>query len=305
MRRLTLWLILFLIGTNILTLILMGGDDEDSLESQTPQQQIPTSDEDEEDKPVVARVDGRTIYHQDWLTYLEDHYGEAGLTEMINQQVIETLADQTDIKVNSGVVDLEMSFLATLKGEIPEDQVEKLEAEWRQEIEHRLLTEALFTKNVTIPEDEVRAYFDTYKSQYQFTPRIELSHIVVDDRATADRVYQELEEGADFKALAYEYTIDEESRPAGGYLGFYSTQTTMLLQTYFEQAKNLTEYSYSEPFIGNQGFVILYLHRELPEVNLDYDQVKDHIRIKLAIDELGETPSVKGLWNDFNINWIY
>lgn len=302
MRKIMLWIIIALITTNLLTLIFWRGGDETT---QVPDQKQLISDDATEDEPVVAIVDDERIHHQDWQDYLESHYGETGLREMINHHVIQKLAEQHNIQVDPAIVDLEVSFLATVHGELAEDQIKTIEEEWRREIEDRLLTEMLFTKDVTIPEEEIREYYDTYERQYNFSQRIELSHIVVDDLDTANRLYQELEEGADFKALAYEYTIDEDSRATGGYIGFFATQSTFLPTNYLEEASNIAPFSYTEPFLGNQGYVILYLHRELPELELEYDQIKDHIRVKLAIEELEETPSIEALWEEFEIDWIY
>ncbi|WP_440897240.1 peptidylprolyl isomerase [Amphibacillus sp. Q70] len=296
MRKIILIIILVLITTNVLTFILMrnGGRDK----------QYPESGEIDIKKPV-ATINGEEIYYNDWMYYLETNYGEEGLKEMINHQVVSELADQNDLAVNPEVIDLEVAFLATLAGQLPEDRVETIEQGWRETIEHNLLTDMLFTRDVDVSEGEIQTYYDTYQSQYHFSHRVELSHIVVDDQATADRVYQELEDGADFQALAYEYTIDEDSRAAGGYLGFYTRDSNFLPVDYFDQTNDMEQHSYSEPFLGDQGYVILYLHRELPEIELDYDQLKDYIRVKIAIEELGETPSVRTFWDELDIDWIY
>lgn len=289
-------IILVLIATNVLTFILMGNNGRDG--------QYPTSDDIDRKKPV-ATINDEEIYYNDWMRYLEVNFGEEGLKEMVNHQVISELADQNDLAVNPDVIDLEVAFLATLAGQLPEDRVEVIEQEWRETIEYNLLTDMLFTKDVDVTEGELQTYYDTYQSQYHFSHRIELSHIVVDDQATADRVYQELEDGADFEALAYEYTTDEDSRAEGGYLGFYTRDSNFLPVNYFDQANDMEQHSYSEPFSGDQGYVILYLHRELPEIDLDYDQLEDYIRVKVAIEELGETPSARTFWDDLDIDWIY
>lgn len=297
MRKIMLWIILALIITNILTFVLMRSDEE-VVDRTTPVEEIDV-------EAPIATIENVEIYYDDWISYLETNYGQEGLAEMIDQYVIDELASQHNLTVDPKLIDLEVSFLATLFGQLPEGEIERTEAEWRDTIERRLLTDMFFAKDVSIPEEELKAYYDMYQSQYQFSHRIELSHIVVDDQATADRVYQELEEGADFKALAYEYTKDEDSRETGGYLGFFTVESNFLPINYFEQSRNVGEHSYSEPFRGNQGYVILYLHRELPAIELDFDELKDYIRIKIANEQLGVTPSIKDFWAEFNVDWIY
>lgn len=272
--------------------------DEEVAQRTTPVEEIDV-------EAPIATIEDVEIYYDDWISYLETNYGQEGLAQMIDQYVIDELASQHQLTVDSKLIDLEVSFLATLVGQLPAEKIEKTEAEWRETIERRLLADMFFAKDVTISDEELRAYYDMYQSQYQFSHRIELSHIVVADQATADRVYQELEEGADFKALAYEYTKDEDSRVAGGYLGFFTEESSFLPTNYFDKTRSMAEHSYSEPFLGGQGYVILYLHRELPSIELDFEQLKDHIRIKIAIEELGVTPSIKDFWDEFNIDWIY
>ncbi|MBU5595518.1 peptidyl-prolyl cis-trans isomerase [Amphibacillus sp. MSJ-3] len=298
MRKLMLIIILVLMTTNVLTYILMNKDKGETDKHYPPSEEI-------DEKEPVATINEEEIYYEDWMRYLETHFGEEGLKEMIDRQVITELADQNGFVVDPEIIDLEVAFLATLAGQLPEDQVEATEQEWRETLEYRLLTDMLFTKDVDVKEEDIQTYYETYQSQYHFSHRVELSHIVVDDQETADRVYQELEDGADFQALAYEYSIDDDSRPAGGYLGFYTKDSNFLPVNYFDQTNDMEQYSYSEPFQGDQGYVILYLHRELPEIELDYEQLKEYIRAKIAIEELGETPTVDMFWDDLDIDWIY
>lgn len=298
MRKLLMGIIVILVVTNILTVVFMKNDKEDLTEGTELVDEIDV-------KQPVASIDDQDIYYDDWVAYLKTNYGEEALAEMIDRYVVKELANQQNLSVDPKIIDLEVSFLATLVGQLPENKVEKIEAEWRENIKHRLLTDMLFAKDVTISEDKLRSYYDKYQSQYQFSQRVELSHIVVENLETANRVYQELEEGADFKALAYEYSIDEDSRSAGGYLGFFTKESSFLPANYFEKTRDIEEYQFSEPFLSSQGYVILYLHRDLPTIELGFNDLKDYIRVKIAIEELETTPSIKDFWDEFNIDWIY
>lgn len=286
-----------LIGTNILTLLLLIRSNRDS-SYYTPSEEIDV-------RQPVAVINEEEVYYNEWMNYLETHFGEEALTQMVDRHVVSQLADQYDLTVDPGVIELEVSLLASLAGQMRQENVVKTEEEWRETIEHRLLTEKIFTRDVEVNETDIEAYYNTYQSQYEFSHRIEISHIVVADQETANRIYNELEEGANFAALAREYSIDEESLLDGGYLGFFTEGSSFLPDGYFDEAGDLDQFSYSEPFIVNQGFAILYLHRELPRVDLSYDQLKDHIRTKLAIEEVGEPPSTKAFWEQLDVDWIY
>ncbi|WP_017470307.1 peptidylprolyl isomerase [Amphibacillus jilinensis] len=297
MRKIILVIILVLLGTNILMLSLLLNGNRDS-SNYIPSKEIDV-------RQPVAVINEEEIYYNEWMNYLGTHFGEEALTQMVDRHVVSQLADQYNLSVDPGVIELEVSLLASLAGQMRQEDVVETEEEWRETIEHRLLTEKIFTRDVTISEADIESYYNTYQSQYEFSHRVEVSHIVVADQETANRIYNELEEGANFAALAREYSIDEESLLNGGYLGFFTEGSSFLPDGYFEEVRGLDQFSYSEPVRVNQGFAILYLHRELPRVELSYDQLKDHIRTKLAVEEVGEPPSTQAFWQQLDVDWIY
>lgn len=297
-KRLLVLIIILLVSTNFFTFLLSRSQYGANKKNSLPDDHIDLN------KPVAV-IDNEEIYYPEWMEYLEKQYGEKGLKEMINQKVVTKLAEQEGLEVESEIIDLEVALLSTLAGQLPKERVEQVGEEWRETIEYRLLTERLLTRDIEIQEEEIQSYYNVYQSEYEFVTRVELSHIVVENQATADRVYQELEEGADFAALAREYTIDQDSLINGGYLGFFTEASSFLPAGYFDQASSLDDYQYSQPFQSDQGVVILYLHRHIPEVKLSYEQSREHIRTKLAIEQIEGSPSAKKLWNQLDVDWIY
>ncbi|SDC54580.1 Parvulin-like peptidyl-prolyl isomerase [Pelagirhabdus alkalitolerans] len=295
MRRPLLVFLGLLVVTNIVTYVVAS-------DSQTETRQ-PTEEIDVQEP--IATVAGDTIYYDEWLDDLEVNYGREGLNEMIDRRVVSELADEHNMSINERVIDLEVAYLATLSNQLPEGDVERIENSRREDVEHRLLTEKLITRDIDISDAEVEDYYQQYQSQYNFSERVELSHIVVDDSNTANRVYQELEEGASFYALAAEYTTDEDSRSNGGYLGFYTESNSTLPSGYFEQAVEVGPYQYTEPFQQGSEYVILKAHRHLPSIDLDLDDLREHIRLTLAIEEMEKVPEARDLWAEVEVETIY
>lgn len=64
--------------------------------------------------------------------------------------------------------------------------------------------------------EQIEAYFAEQRLNFD---RAHLSQIVLKDAGEALELWFQLEEGADFHQLARTYTLDEESRFAGGYIG--------------------------------------------------------------------------------------
>ena len=86
------------------------------------------------------------------------------------------------------------------------------------------LVVALYLKDVvgsdiTVEEDETKAYYEEHRSDYTKPPRVHLSQITVADEAEAERLAGLLREGADMAWLARQHSIDR-FKDAGGARGW-------------------------------------------------------------------------------------
>ncbi|WP_337019703.1 peptidylprolyl isomerase, partial [Oceanobacillus massiliensis] len=203
------------------------------------------------------------------------------------------------------VIDREISFLYTMQGIMTEEEAEKEEAKWREDIIYRYQLQDLLTEDMSIPEEELQTYYEGYGDQYDFTESVQISHILVDDFETADKVVAELEQGASFDLLAKEYSIDDETKASGGYLGSIYTSSQFLPSSYEEVALKMDNHSYSEPFQADNGVAILYLHRKLPSITFDYEEIKPYMESELAMQEMNQSLSADPLWEQLEIDWVY
>lgn len=94
-------------------------------------------------------------------------------------------------------------------------------------IEYIELTPELFAANIDVSEQDVRAQYEQEVQNFQANIRRHAAHILVegDDEAAAEKVAEiqaKLGDGAEFEALAKEYSDDIISREEGGDLGFTS-----------------------------------------------------------------------------------
>ncbi len=290
-------IVLVLLLTNVVTLGMWLWNQEDDLGHEYTVEL--------DTKEPVAKVDGEKITYQEWLRFLEKQYGEKALKDMINTQVLKKLAADEKLSIDDGVLQLELSLLFTMEGILTEEMIKEKEVEWTEEVKERLYLEELFTQDVNVTEQEIQSYYDQYKGQYHFSPSIQLSHIVVENDATAKKVINELENGASFAALARDYTIDRETRDDGGYLGYYTSTSSLLPDKYYQQSQQLEEHTYSKPFDTMEGTAIIYLHRSLPEVKLSYDQLHAHLRREIALEKMKNYPDASKLWDKLNVDWIY
>lgn len=84
--------------------------------------------------------------------------------------------------------------------------------------------------------------------------QVRASHILVKDRALADRIYSELRQGADFGQLARRYSTCP-SRSKGGDLGFFSEG--QMVPEFEREAFRMSTGSFSRPVHTRFGWHII------------------------------------------------
>jgi parvulin-like peptidyl-prolyl isomerase len=95
------------------------------------------------------------------------------------------------------------------------------EQQVRDDIQAQLVSEAIFkkvTEDVKVTDPDVKKYYDDHKTQYGVPEQREIAHILVKKKALADQIYQQLNNGANFAALAKKYSTDPSSKDSGGKL---------------------------------------------------------------------------------------
>jgi parvulin-like peptidyl-prolyl isomerase len=73
----------------------------------------------------------------------------------------------------------------------------------------------VITKDIAVTDADIQAYYDEHPDQFQIENR-DVRHILVEKKAKAEELYAELESGADFAALAKEFSQDPGSKDNGG-----------------------------------------------------------------------------------------
>ncbi|WP_067729655.1 peptidylprolyl isomerase [Oceanobacillus damuensis] len=296
-KKLLLGIIVVLLITNIASL-LFWNQEEKRVISEDEDTQINSTE-------PVASIAGEEITYQQWMDALRTGHGEKELKTMIDKEVVEQLAEEEKIEIDEKIIQRDIAFLHTMQGVMTEEESSKEEEGWREDIIYRYQLEQLLTADMSIPEDELQSYYDSYGDQYNFSSSVQLSHIVVDDFETAEKVVSELDEGASFELLAREYSTDEETKNNGGYLGSIYTSSQFLPNSYEEVALEMEDHSYSEPFRAESGVAVIYLHRNLPSIEFTYEEIKPYMESELAMQELEQNLTADPLWEQVDVEWIY
>lgn len=172
-----------------------------------------------------------------------------------------------------------------------------------QSIRERLLFEkmkAAVTGDVTVGEEEVKAYYEQHKDEYVDQESREVRHILISPFATtvdgeradtatqdqweaakaeAEKARSELQNGSSFVTVAEKYSDDEATKNSGGKLG---AVTRGLMVPAFEVVVfNLQKGELSQPVKTPYGYHIIEVTDITPERQLSFDQVKENIKTAL------------------------
>ena len=153
------------------------------------------------------------------------------------------------------------------------------DAQVRDELRTRVLTNKIYeavTKNVTVTDADIKAYYDKNPTQYQQPASREVRHILVKSEAKAQELHDQIESGADFAKLAKKYTQDEASKADGGKFTAFQGRTVEPFDKFVFSAK---KGELSDPIKTEFGWhIIEVLSAVKPATTTPLDQVKDSIK---------------------------
>jgi foldase protein PrsA len=210
-----------------------GGDDE----SQTPD--VPAD--------AIAVVGDREIPKSEYDRLLsqaqktyesrEQEFPEAGTPEFaqLRAAIVRSLVEQAQYEIVAeelGVTVTDEELQKRLD-ELKEQFFQGDEQAYQQELESqglteeqvledlrsRMLSEKVFeevTSEVEVADEDIQAYFEENKEQFQQPASREVRHILVKSKAKADQIHRQLENGGNFAKLAKQFSEDPASKDQGG-----------------------------------------------------------------------------------------
>ncbi len=211
---------------------------------------------------AMARVGDETIPVAEFETYLERNLGEEA--QDLSSAVRSRLLDQF----------LEEELLLRLA----EDQGLTLDGGSRRLAVDRLLRSV---EQADPTPGDVAAYYQEHREEFRRPERVRLRQILLEDRGTAERVHRELEEGADFVAVARRASR-EPGGDRGGYQGELAREDLppSLADVIFELGPG----EVSEVVEADYGYHVFQVMEHLPPEVLPLRAVADEIRRRLQAD---------------------
>jgi len=164
--------------------------------------------------------------------------------------------------------------------------------EVRAGIKLQLLREKVFekvTSDVKVSDDDVKAYYDKNKKQYETPAQPEsrdVRHILVKTKAKADQIYSQLQKSpGKFAALAKQFSTDTSSAANGGKLPPGTAVKGRLVPEFEKVAFSIPAHKISKPVHSQFGWHIIEalgpVKAGSPAKPTPYSQVKEAIRQQL------------------------
>jgi parvulin-like peptidyl-prolyl isomerase len=251
---------------------------------------------------------------------------------LVQQSEYEQKAKDLDVSVSDEQVDKKLEELKKQYFGGSQEKYEKqlkqqglTEDQVRDQLRQELLQKAIFKKvtaDAKVSDEDVRKYYDQNKAQYQTGESRDVRHILIscgqstatsdtkekprdcaDAKTQANKLYDQLQSGASFSALAKKYSDDPGSAAQGGKLTIQRGQTVAPFdQTAFLLGKD----KISRPIKTQYGYHIIEPISDIREKKTTpYSQVKEAIRQQLLNTKKNEIMAdwAKDLKKDFKISY--
>ena len=156
----------------------------------------------------------------------------------------------------------------------------KLKEELKKSIISNRVSENIIN-NVKVSEKDAKDYYDSHKQEmYTKSGGADMYHILVSTEDKAKEIKTKLDNGAKFADLAKEYGTDE-SRTAGGSLGYFEYDSKAMDQDFLNAAKFLKEGQISNPVKTQFGYHIIMVKNIKEQSLTPFDEVKKEIETTL------------------------
>lgn len=254
----------------------------------------------------VASVAGEDITRQEWMLAMEEQHGRSALSELVNEKVMETAAEEYGIEVTEKEIDLEMAMLRSTQNDMETALFENQESRVREKIKAQLILEKVLTKDVIIEETAVKEFYDENQSLYNIKDSYRVRMIVVDSMEEAQKAVEELENGSSFEALARERSIDTATGSLGGDIGYITPGQSTVDKAIEEAVVSIEAGDWSSPLGLQDGRIaIVTVTDKAAGQTFSYEDVADRISRELALEQLPQSVTPEAFWQEFDAKWFY
>ncbi|MGE7772505.1 peptidylprolyl isomerase [Viridibacillus arvi] len=254
----------------------------------------------------VAKINGEKITQSELNKELVSQYGTDVLSTLITNKVIELEAVKKKITVSDKEIQAELDDLQNSYGgkeafeAALESNVMTLQ-DAKDNIKTYLTTTKLIEPTIDITEKELKTYFKENKDTFSQEEQVQASHILVEDKDTAQEVEKKIKKGEDFAELASEYSTDTASASNGGNLDYFGKG---VMDEGFEKAAfSMKIDEISDPIKTDYGYHIIKVTGKKAAKEATFENSKDDVKTALMNEKINANYStwLSSLYEDYEI----
>lgn len=254
----------------------------------------------------VAKINGEKITQSELNKELVSQYGTDVLSTLITNKVIELEAVKKKITVSDKEIQAELDDLQNSYGgkEAFEAALESNAMtlqDAKDNIKTYLTTTKLIEPTIDITEKELKTYFKENKDTFSQEEQVQASHILVEDKDTAQEVEKKIKKGEDFAELASEYSTDTASASNGGNLDYFGKG---VMDEGFEKAAfSMKIDEISDPIKTDYGYHIIKVTGKKAAKEATFENSKDDVKTALMNEKINANYStwLSSLYEDYEI----
>jgi len=137
-------------------------------------------------------------------------------------------------------------------------------------------------KSAPVSDDDVSSYYEQNKEKYMVPEMVRASHILTSTEEEAIKAKGELDRGADFAAVANEYSKDL-TKDRGGDLGYF--KKGQMIPEFENAAFSLNVGETSDVIKTRFGYHVIRLTDRKPAAYRSFEEVKDNVRTSIMRDK--------------------
>ncbi len=254
----------------------------------------------------VAAVKGEPITRQEWMAAMEEQHGRDTLLGLVNQKVMNTAAEEYNIKVSDKEIELELAMLRTAQDGTDMALYTENQEMLREQVKSQLILEKVLTKDIVVADQKIKDFYEENQALYDVEDGYRTSMMVVESKSEAEAALKELENGSSFEALAREKSIDTASASLGGDIGYISLDQPAVDPAVAKAVQSVEVGKWSEPVALKSGrLAIVTVVDKAKGRKFSFEEVKEHIGRELALEQLPQSVTPEAFWKEFDAEWFY
>ncbi|MGE6489051.1 peptidylprolyl isomerase [Paenisporosarcina sp. NPDC076898] len=246
-----------------------------------------------DEKAIVTSKAG-DITKNELYEEMKESVGKQALQVLIIEKVLASEYEVTDKEVNAQF-DKEKKEMGESFDQYLEQQGQT-EKSYKKYLRLNLLQEKAMTEDVKVTDEEVKAQYENMKTE------INARHVLVADEATAKEVKAKLDGGADFAAVAKEFSTEQAAQQSGGELGWFTPDK--MVKEFSDAALALEVNKISEPVKSEFGYHIIQVTDKREADVGSFEDKKAEITKTLKMQKADQTkllPKVSKLMKEADI----